>query len=1056
MRDLNENPNSCSWHLYYGDKTLVNGQYYNGVLQRSAAESYPGYDKDQLKKMMLEHEAEFKTQVYELHRLYRIQRDLMDEFKSKEIHKSRMPMETSLSSSPLASQITSDDARKWHIPSFPQADCVCARPSASGVEDTHSPLSSIKGNSTQGGPFLCKNGGNSKDLEVLDSRPSKVRRRMFDLQLPADEYIDTEEGDRFSQEKVSGMSSYHSNKEHKVGYENGVMLFPSNSGKNGFEGDAVTSDSCFESRNGLADLNEPIHVEETTASGSVDVLGRGDYHHEAQGPDLSAKPNSQFLSLQKGISFNSHNGTDNGTWNNQHLENNGNGKGWFSRVLKSGHSKSSLKSSSQGFQQEISTQSMPFLLNQAHEPSAYYLADQSKIERWSERTVSALEMSDRGHEISSNKHLGSIVASHIPSPCTIATSSDLAKSWSQSASSWEKQSGSLNHKSMSVQKQPSLNSSANLSKSSQSSVQSNGFFGDAWHLKSNLKSDPVFGSEVPNRNGFYHGSSSGSKEPPVHLPSISYDYMDCSNDLNKVPDLFFNNGMMKYHKGSDCVDMKSVKDENMHVVLSNSSAYRAAPRQGFEFLGGQKPEEHLGVLPWLRSKPASPNEASNVGKIPTTEEPQFLQFSKQLPNKTEMERGTEEIFTQNLKLDSCNNDSEVKRIEIGTYPSNRKILGFPIFEKSYISKNEASSLTSHTVSCPRSSEGEVVENKGKIRVLDINLPCEPAVPDSGNQVAEVLVRDKKKDANISRFRHDIDLNSTIADDETTLIPPSGIDLEAPILVETKEDIIPGEAAERPPVAPLQSPRHKVELQEDEVIMIAAESIVAISSSSLHHQFDGTISHALEASVDRLNWFVEIVSSCGDDIESKFDFMFRVKDSEDIEGEGSDYFESMTLKLIETTEEDYMPKPLVPENLKLEETGAIIVPNRPRKGPARRGRQRRDFQRDILPGLASLSRHEVTEDLQTFGGLMRATGHLWHSGLTRRSSTRNGCGRGRRRSVASSSPVEPTGPACTPLIQQLNNIEVGLEDRNLTGWGKTTRRPRRQRCPAGNHPSVPLT
>jgi len=57
---------------------------------------------------------------------------------------------------------------------------------------------------------------------------------------------------------------------------------------------------------------------------------------EVQGPDLSAKPNSQFLGLQKGISLNSHNGTDNGTWNNRHLENNGNGKGWFSHVLESG------------------------------------------------------------------------------------------------------------------------------------------------------------------------------------------------------------------------------------------------------------------------------------------------------------------------------------------------------------------------------------------------------------------------------------------------------------------------------------------------------------------------------------------------------------------------------------------------------------------------------------------------------------------------------------------------------------------------------------------------
>ncbi|CAA3016440.1 agamous-like MADS-box AGL81 [Olea europaea subsp. europaea] len=33
------------------------------------------------------------------------------------------------------------------------------------------------------------------------------------------------------------------------------------------------------------------------------------------------------------------------------------------------------------------------------------------------------------------------------------------------------------------------------------------------------------------------------------------------------------------------------------------------------------------------------------------------------------------------------------------------------------------------------------------------------------------------------------------------------------------------------------------------------------------------------------------------------------------------------------------------------------------------------------------------------------------------------------------------------MQKLNNAEAGLEDRSLIGWGKTTRRPSRQRYPA---------
>ncbi|KAF5449558.1 hypothetical protein F2P56_029990 [Juglans regia] len=1066
MRDLNENSNSCSWPLYYGDKTFVNGQYYNGFQLRAPTDLYPGYDKDVVKQTMLEHEAIFKKQVHELHRLYRIQRDLMDEFKRKELHKNLIPVETSLSSSPLVTQITSENARKWHIPSFPPANSVYARPTVSGVEDIHSPLSYVKGNGTQGGLFPSQNEGNSKDLEMLDSRPTKVRRKMIDLQLPADEYIDTE-GENLSEEKVLGVSNYHSNRNHKLAPEKGVRLFLGNGEKCGIQGDALTSDSCLESRNGLADLNEPILVEEASASGHVDLLSQSASCRETQCPDLSAKPNLQFPSLPKGTLLNSHHGSDNGTQNNGHLENNGNEKGWFCHVLEAGPSKSNLKSASQGLQPEISSQPMQVLLNKAHETSGYYLTDKSKGGSWNERTVCASEISNRSHEISSNKHLGSMVASHMPSPYPIAPSSDLAKSWSHSVSSWEKQSSTLSQKSISGNKQPCLNSSAaTLSKSSQSSVQSNGFFGDVWHLKSNSRCNPGFGSDASYRNGFCQGSSSGSKELSVHLPSRSYDYMNCINDHNRAPDHFISNGFAKHPRGSDHMDRKSVKDENLNVVLSNSSSNKVAPRQDFEIIDeGQKHEDHLSVLPWLRPKPSSKNEASNAGRVSNIEELSFFQSSpSQFSNKSEMEKGMNHIFTQNIKSVSCSNDVEVKRIEIGDNLSNRKILGFPIFDKSNISRNESSSFTSPSVSHHLPSEGEVVENDRKNRVLDINLPCEPAVLELGDRTAETPVKDKKTDANVSIFRHNIDLNSCISDDEESLVPsfPStpvkvtaGLDLEAPI-VQTEEDSIHGDNAEKQHAAPLQLLEHKAENPQDELMMIAAEAIVVISSSGFHNQFDDTTCKPSEASeTDCLNWFVEIVSSCGDEIESKFDAILRVKDGEDNEEEGSDYFESMTLKLMETKEEDYMPKPLVPENLKLEETGTTSLPNRPRKGLARRGRQRRDFQRDILPGLASLSRHEVTEDLQTFGGLMRATGHSWHSGLTRRSSTRSGCGRGRRRSAASCSPTVPT-PACTPLIQQLSNIEVGLEDRSLAGWGKTTRRPRRQRCPAGNHASIPLT
>ncbi|CAN0896481.1 hypothetical protein LINGRAHAP2_LOCUS18520 [Linum grandiflorum] len=322
--------------------------------------------------------------------------------------------------------------------------------------------------------------------------------------------------------------------------------------------------------------------------------------------------------------------------------------------------------------------------------------------------------------------------------------------------------------------------------------------------------------------------------------------------------------------------------------------------------------------------------------------------------------------------------------------SRSKILGFSIFQDAHVPKKEPSYVTS----IPHPSEVKV--NK---LLFDMNMPSD----EMG------IIATEEKDVKASNFRREIDLNSCISEeDEASLLPCvpdskfTGIDLEAPIVPEVEKE--------------------------------AAEAIVAISVSASQDQWHGlncSLPEEVSAGPDPLCWFADIIAT-------------HVRDNDLSE---SDYFESMTLKLVETKEEDYMPKPLVPEGLRLDET-----PARTQRGNGRRGgRQRRDFQRDILPGLVSLSRHEVTEDIQTFGGLMRATGVTWHA----RNSTRSGSGRGRRRSLVISPPPPPVAVACNPLIQQLNSVEAGLEDRSLRGWGKTTRRPRRQRCPPGGLPTIPV-
>lgn len=1014
MRDLNEDCNSFSWPPYYGDKTLPNGQYYNGVSPRAVVDACQGYDKDILKQTMLEHEHIFKDQVHQLHRLYRIQRDMMDEIKMKERQMNHISAETSLSSSPLASQVTFEDARRWHIPSFPLVNSVCARPSISGCESSHTPLSFMKGSTIQDGSFPSQNGGSLKSVEVVDYRPAKVRRKMIDLQLPADEYIDTEEENRDT--TITSMSSLFPNGNDKVGLENGPKLFLGDSGKSVSQVDPLTFKSSMRSTNTLADLNEPVQVENTTGSVYVDLLGKGSSRRNNHDLDPSSNPDLKLLDLPNYISVDSHHRSIKMSINNQFLENKGRAKGFLPHVLEAELGKSYLKSASQGSDPE------KFLSEKAQRPPTFLPADESKVDLFRGKTVCDLEISERNPE-SSSINPGSAVTSSVPSS-DLFTSPGSVKPWPHPVSYWEKPYGSLSQNPVFFQAQPFLSSGGSSSKNCAISIQSNGFFG----------------RDLLNQNGFCHGSSSGSKESAVQFTSASSNHLHSGNSNGTAY------GSSKLSNSSDSTNMKVAKGMNLNIPLSNGSPNALALR-GLESDGGRKQEGHLTGLPWLRAKPASKNENSAAGR--------------DLHNNE-----TSNSFIQKLSKNShsvsCSSNVEVSRnIKMSDCLSNEKILGAPIFERNHVSKEHSSQAPFPFVSISQPS-GRETENIRRNRLPDINLPCDDTVPQSSQDFSAEVVFVQEADTKVASFRQQIDLNLCATEEGSSFVPsvpdsdvrmPRGIDLEAlpPLVPESEDDAVYGvELLEKAPETSKQSS----ELNVDESVQSAAEAIVAISSyGPPPSNCNGNTSET--SSSNPLNWFVEVVV----DIGNGLDTFLRSKDFQELDDSPSseeiDDFELMTLQLAETTEEDYMPKPLVPENFnKLEEAGtSLLTNNRPtRKGQGRRGRQRRDFQRDILPGLASLSRHEVTEDLQTFGGLMRATGHLWHSGLTRRNATRSGSGRGRRRSITSPpGPPDDLTAVGTTAYTPINNIQVALE-----GWGKAPRRPRRQRCPAGNPPSIALT
>ncbi|XP_027099896.1 uncharacterized protein [Coffea arabica] len=1054
MRDLNDDSNSSSWPLFYGDKTLTSAQYYNGYIPRTITDAYLGYDKDQLKQKMLEHEAVFKKQVYELHRLYRIQRDMMDEFRRKELNKRQMSMEPSSSSSLLGSQRPSEDAGKWHIASFPLANSGYPRPSVSGAEIVNSPLSCTKGNTVPAGRV---NGCASKDCEVLEARPSKVRKKLFDLQLPADEYIDTEDGEQLNDGKIIEVSSSLPNGNHRKAPENHDKFFP-NGGvgeKLGYQSNASASDSCTRGTVRLADLNEPVQLEDIAVASSVEFLGKSANHGESRGLNLSAKPSSGIHGLQKEIMNNAYSGNHNVTMTS--VGSRGNERDWLSGVYESGQRKNN--SIPQGFQKDklpMPSQPAQLRVNNTCQPVGILPIDCEREERWKERATCGLENLDRVHNNSDYNHLESVMTSQVPKPYTFGNSSDFASSWSHSALSWGKPTSSFPQKLNSFHPYPSIQASSILSKSSQSSAQSHGGLVDKWHNNERSCLTPGMRSDVPTINGFYHGSSSGSKEVLARYPSVNISHLDCNKSDNMASICCLDHGPGELSNG--CT--KPAKDMDLNAVQTKCSS-----SEDVVIINDKsKPGDHLAALPWLRAKPCGKSETANVRRDSNSESFSFFQSSPSiLFCEGEPLKDLNEMLTQKERANSSDCEVGIKK-ESRETQGIKKILGVPIFEKPSNLKNESSSSLSTSVSLPRTLSGEKVEMEAKNRLIDINLAFDEQL------ASEDLAVEKVMDTKVARVRNVIDLNSCVTEDEE-LLAPSGvsnsesvkiaveIDLEAPVL-ETEDDVLAGED-DKLCEASLQPPEPEVEEANDEVIRIAAEAIVSLSSSNhLLPIEENTCQPTEDPLAECLLWFADAVSSCADKHNGPVSKEIRGPDSLVIGNYSSDEmddFEVMTLQLQETKEEDYMPKPFVPEVQKIEESGPNSVPNRSRKGQTRRGRQRRDFQRDILPGLASLSRHEVTEDLQTFGGLMRATGHPWSSGLTRRNGTRNGGGRGRRRAVVVEAVSTVVATAtCTPLMQQLNNIEAGLEDRSLTGWGKTTRRPRRQRCPAGNPTPATLT
>ncbi|KAF5203100.1 putative T-box transcription factor [Thalictrum thalictroides] len=1012
MRDLNEDADSGSWPIYHEDRRLMVGQYYNDFLPRPPTDGYSEYDKEVLRQTMLKHEATFKTQA------------------SQSMYHSS------------SSQRPSEHAFKmWDISGKPS----CSKPSFSGTENRQSPSELVKSSSMQDHSIT---NGSFRDCRLLDSNSEKLPRRMFDLQLPADQYIDNEEGESNEGEKVHTLDN---NVNWSLGSGRTLKC----------QDTSLKSDLPFRNKQSFTDLNHPIQGEEAASSASVsNFLGPVACRIDIQVQDTLQKK-SGSLGHPREIFRNTPRGMNNGTHSNiLHLDMAGRQEGPSYNLENGGRRK--LNHSPQGFVAEESpTTSKPIqgeLRNTQLSP--FHMEDQNKRGSWRESGNCATEFSN-GSEILVNQNY-SRSPLETGRPITYPTVPDVAESGLSSFSSWKKPASSMSQSSIAVQAVHSSNTSAQLSKTSDMSNRKNGICEAQWHINGYPRANSSLANGISFPNGFLQRSQLEPNASEDCLSSVGFDYLSCSRD-NASPSVHFeNHSTTKYYKGSECMDVKSAKDLNLNIAIPNVFMEGTVLQQDILDIDGGKNHDPVGGLPWLKRKPACSN-GSGKGMEALNDKGSCL--SHQFIPKV----GSEKVLTPHSVQDSSSTsiacDAEDQRIQKSDSPRGKRILGVSIFDKTHISK-EFPSLSFSPQLLHNISEVEAIPNGRKPETINIDLTFDPVLPALGQKLSSKNVSVVELDKGLSSVKHNFNLNSCADEEEPCTYSLRRetirieIDLEALPVPEASEVMSPEEKSHLDQLEiSAQSSQVKLQDQSEELARNVAEAIVTFSSSCFNYHSEGLARQPSKTSLDdSLRWFADVVSSQTEGVGGANEVIMREKDSgedDELSSNSSDYFETMTLKLTETKEDDYFSKPWEPEPLNEEEACvSALVPTRRRRGQARRGRQRRDFQRDILPGLASLSRHEVSEDIQVIGGLMRATGHSWQTGVAKRNAARNGWARGRRR-TRNVAPAVAATIVCSPPRQQANNSELGLEERSLTGWGKTTRRPRRQRLAAGNI-SIPIT
>lgn len=256
--------------------------------------------------------------------------------------------------------------------------------------------------------------------------------------------------------------------------------------------------------------------------------------------------------------------------------------------------------------------------------------------------------------------------------------------------------------------------------------------------------------------------------------------------------------------------------------------------------------------------------------------------------------------------------------------------------------------------------------------------------------------------------------------------------------------------------------------------LAAETLLRIVSEKNSRHFDVDTPQNSSGPKTTLEWFADMIPGDTDHLEfisvgfneeigdpflsqdtvSKRNETGLCEDSlpEKMSSHSSlDFFESMTLMLVESNEDEHC-KPYAKDHVETENiSSSVKYVSRTLK----RGKRQRDFRREILPGISSLSRQKIAQDLQTIEVLMKSIEDVCQSSFRGRNGGTCSSGgdwfippKGRRSRCSGVSRASCENVETNAILQWPKSYNHAIDGLNgisfKSTWGETTRRKRMQR------------